>query len=129
MKHRLTPPAIERMFPDEDTAEAWFITARWPDGILCAHCGSDRVNRYKPQVFRCYDCRKFFSGKTGTALHSSNLTYRQWAIAVYLLTTRANAPLSELHRNIGVSPVTAWRMAHLIHEAWKQLEEGERGND
>ena len=120
MKHRLTLSAIERKFPDEDTAEAWFITARWPDGIFCIHCGSARVNRYKPLVFRCRDCREFFSTKTGTALHSSNLSYRQWAIAVHLLTTRANAPIAELGQNIGVSPITTWRMANLINELWME---------
>ena len=125
MKHRLTFPAIERMFPDEDTAEQWFIEARWQGSIRCVHCGSDRVNRYKPQVFRCRDCRKFFSTKTGTALHSSNLSYRQLVIAVHLLTTRANAPIAELHLNLGVSPITAWRMANLINELWMEKE----GND
>ena len=126
MKHRLTTPAIERMFPDEDTAEAWFITARWPDGIRCVHCGSDRISRYRPLVFRCRDCRKFFSVKTGTALHSSNLSYRQWALATYLLTTRVKeAPIAELHLNLGVSPITAWRMANLINELWMEKE----GND
>ena len=126
MKHRLPLPAIERMFPDEDAAERFFITARWPDGILCVHCGSNRVNRYKPQVFRCRDCRKFFSAKTATTMHSSNLSYRQLAIAVHLLTNRVkDAPLAELHRNIGVSRITAWRMANLINELWMEKE----GND
>ena len=23
------------MFPDDDTAEAWFINRRWPDGVRC----------------------------------------------------------------------------------------------
>ena len=129
MKHRLTLPAIERMFPDEDAAERFFIMARWPDGILCVHCGSNRVNRYKPQVFRCRDCRKFFAAKTATTIHSSNLSYRQLAIAVHLLTTMANAPIAELHRNIGVSRITAWRMAHLIHDVWNEFKDDGEQDD
>ena len=124
MKHRLTLPAIERMFPDEDTAERFFIKARWLDGILCVHCGSDRLDRYH-QSFRCRGCRKLFSTKTGTALHSSNLTYRQWAIAVHLLTNHVkDAPLAELHRNIGVSSITAWRMANLVQKLMEKEKEG-----
>lgn len=26
---------INRLFPDDETAEAWFIHTRWPDGMAC----------------------------------------------------------------------------------------------
>ena len=32
-----------RMFPDDDVAERWFISNRWPNGIECPHCGSSNV--------------------------------------------------------------------------------------
>ena len=28
---------ITRMFPDNETAEQWFIDTRWPDGPRCPH--------------------------------------------------------------------------------------------
>ena len=34
---------LHRMFPDDATAEAWFIRQRWPGGIFCPHCGSANV--------------------------------------------------------------------------------------
>ena len=59
-----------RMIPDEDTAEAWWVQSRWPHGVVCPGCGSlriqDRTTR-KPQPYRCRDCRKDFSAKTGLA--------------------------------------------------------------
>ena len=33
-----------KLFPDDATAEQWFIKARWPNGIACPRCGSVRVN-------------------------------------------------------------------------------------
>ena len=33
-----------QMFPDDATAEKWFIHTRWPDGMACPRCGSVRVS-------------------------------------------------------------------------------------
>ena len=30
----------ESDFPDEDSAEGWFINTLWPDGVRCPRCGS-----------------------------------------------------------------------------------------
>ena len=27
------------MFPDEKATNDWLIARRWPDGIICPHCG------------------------------------------------------------------------------------------
>ena len=32
-----------RCFPDDRTAEAWFVSRRWPSGVVCVHCGSVRI--------------------------------------------------------------------------------------
>ena len=57
------------MFPDDAAAERWFVETRWPDGERgCPHCGSVstyEVKSRKPQPYRCHDCRKYFSVKTG----------------------------------------------------------------
>lgn len=60
----------------EADAARRFAEARWPDGIRCAHCGSERVaernrpGRRWPQ-WRCRDCRKEFTAVTRTALHAT----------------------------------------------------------
>ena len=67
--------AVE-MFADPDFTEAWFVEQRWPNGIACSECGSLNIQHRrtrKPQPFRCNDCRKDFSVKTGTVMHSSKL--------------------------------------------------------
>lgn len=37
--------------------------------------------------FRCRDCKKYISFKTGTAMESSNLSLRKWVWAIYLENT------------------------------------------
>lgn len=109
-------------FPDDKTAEKWFIANRWTDGIRCAHCDGYNVseNSKHPQMpFHCRDCRKFFSVKTNSFMHSSKIGYQKWLIAIYLMTTNLKGISSmKLHREIGVTQKTAWHMTHRIREAW-----------
>lgn len=111
------------MFSDEEAVERMFIEARWPEGVACPECGSldvhERPTR-KPQPFRCRDCRKDFSVKTGTVMHGSNLPLSKWALAAYLLTTNLKGVSSmKLHRDLGVTQKTAWHLAHRIRKAWE----------
>ena len=53
-----------RMFPDDKTAEAWFVQKRWPDGVRCPKCDSDNIQigpKHPDMPYRCRTCRKFFS--------------------------------------------------------------------
>ena len=111
---------ITRQFDTPEKGEAWFIEQRWPNGIACPHCGSINVATIasrKPQPFRCRDCRKHFSVKTGTVLQSSNISLDKWAIAFYLYMTNLKGVSSmKLHRDLGITQKAAWHMAHRIRE-------------
>ena len=112
---------VVKMFDTHGKAEAWFLEQRWPDGVACPFCGSVAVSprpSRKPQPFRCRDCRKDFSVKTGTVLHSSNIPLSKWAIGFYLFMTNLKGVSSmKLHRDLGISQKSAWHMAHRIREA------------
>ncbi len=111
---------ITRQFDTPEKGEAWFIEQRWPNGIACPHCGSVNVATIasrNPQPFRCRDCRKHFSVKTGTVLQSSNISLDKWAIAFYLYMTNLKGVSSmKLHRDLGITQKAAWHMAHRIRE-------------
>ena len=118
----LTLIDLFEMFPDDDTAETWFVAQRWPNGVACPKCGSLGVtlkSKHPTMPYHCKGCRKFFSAKTGTVMQSSKVGYRKWAMAVYILTTGIKGTSSmKLHRDIGVTQKTAWHMAHRIRESW-----------
>ena len=111
---------VVKMFDAEEKAEAWFIEQRWPDGPVCPFCQSTNVQTRptrKPQPFRCRTCRKDFSVKTKTVLHSSNIPLSKWAIGFYLYMTNLKGVSSmKLHRDLGIGQPAAWHMAHRIRE-------------
>ena len=116
-----------KMFPDDETAEKWFIHTRWPDGMACPRCGSINVNErttHQTMPHRCRDCRRYFSAKKGTIMECSNLNYQIWAIAVYLFTTTLKGVSSmKLHRDLDVTQRTAWYLLHRIRETMSTQEQ------
>ena len=81
---------IFQMFPDDATAEIWFVDVRWSNGVHCPHCGSTNVQtgaKHKSMPYRCRDkaCGKRFSAKSKTVMESSNLGYQVWAICHLLV--------------------------------------------
>ena len=122
----ITMVELMQMFPDDETAANWFVEQRWPDGVHCAHCESDNVQegaKHPTMPYRCRSCRKFFSVKTNTVMHSSKLGYQVWALAIYLLATGLKGASSmKLHRDLGVTQKTAWHLAHRIRETWQDKQ-------
>lgn len=120
-----------KMFPDDETAKQWFIKTYWPDGIACRDCGSTNINentKHPSMPFRCRDCRKRFSPKTGTVMQGSKLGYQTWAIAIYLLSTSLKGVSSmKLHRDLNVTQKTAWYISHRIRKALDNAPEALSG--
>ena len=114
---------LTQMFPDEQTATAWFEQHVWPAGRCCGHCGSIEtraVPNATPMPYWCTDCRSYFSVRTGTALERSKVPLRKWAVAIYLeITSLKSVSSMKLHRDLGVTQSTAWFMLHRIREAWR----------
>ena len=116
---------ITAMFPTDEAAEKWIEAERWPDGPVCPHCGSLNVQasiKHRSMTHRCRDCpnRAMFSLKTGTVMHRTQLGYREWAIAIYLLATNLKGVSSmKLHRDLGITQKSSWYLAHRLREGWK----------
>ncbi len=114
---------IMRKFPDDATAEAWFIGRRWPNGITCPHCGSTNVQsgaKHKTMPYRCREkeCAKRFSAKTGTVMEGSKLGFQVWMIATFLLSTSLKSVSSmKLHRDLNINQRSAWFLAHRLRTA------------
>ena len=122
-RNGITLKALFEMFPDDATAEQWFIDNRWPNGITCPDCGSDKNVKartaHPTMPHRCNSCRKFFSVKHGTAMQSSKIGYQDWAIALYIVATGLKGTSSmKVHRDLGITQKSAWHLAHRIRQAF-----------
>ena len=112
---------ITKMFPDNETAENWFIQNRWHGVIDCPFCCSENVKERKTvqRSWRCRDCRKDFSTKTNTLMQGSNLGFQKWAIAIYLLTTNLKGIAStKLASDLNITQKSAWHLAMRIRETY-----------
>ena len=106
-------------YPTEDAAMEQFKEWRWADGIRCPNCDGLRINLSRQKMpYRCKDCRKRFSLRTGTIMAASNLPFRTWIVAVYLLSVNTKGIAStQLAKELAVTQKTAWNLAQRIRKA------------
>jgi transposase-like protein len=112
------PDLIER-FGSEDKCHAYLEELRWPDGVECPRCGSDKISRIaKRRQFDCDACRYQFSVRVGTLFHDSKLPLWKWFLAVYVMgESKKGVSANQLKRMLGVSYKTAWYLCHRIRAA------------
>jgi transposase-like protein len=118
------PKLIER-FGSEDKCHAYLEELRWPEGVKCPRCGSDKISRIKARrQFDCDGCRYQFSVRVGTVLQDSKLPLWKWFLAVYMMCeARKGVSANQLKRMLGVSYKTAWFLCHRIRSA--MIQDGE----
>lgn len=111
-----------KRFPDERACLDYFEGIKFQDGKFCPHCSKNDIYRFSDgKRFRCADCEKDFSLRTGTIFEDSKLPLRKWFIAIYLLTTTKKGISSvELAEKVGVTQRTGWFMDHRIRNAMTQ---------
>jgi len=114
----------EPQHQSEEAARQWFETLRWPDGVVCPHCGSigRAYARSKSGLYRCAEkeCRKDFTVKTKSVLESSHIPLRLWAQAFTLLcSSKKGMSAHQVHRTLKITYKSAWFLCHRIREAMR----------
>ncbi len=125
-RNELSLNDIFLIFPDNETAENWFIRQRWVYRVQCPFCQSTNVAERKTvkMAWRCRPCRKDFSTKTGTLMQGSPLGFRIWAIAIYAMTTSLKGIAStKLASDLGITQKSAWHLSHRIRKAYEIHED------
>jgi transposase-like protein len=113
-------------FGTDDLCREYLEDLRWPDGVRCLRCGSDKISRIgwkTPKGRRQYDCgscRYRFSVTAGTVLHDSHLPLWKWFAATYLMIeSRKGISANQLRRTLKVAHKTAWYLTHRIRAAMR----------
>jgi hypothetical protein len=108
-------------FANQDNCRNYLVARRWPKGVICPRCGSNKVvflpkyNRWQCSV--THDARQFTS-KTGTIMEESPIGLDKWLMAMWLIVNCKNGISSyEIHRAIGVTQKSAWFLDHRIRLA------------
>lgn len=118
-------------FKSPENCLAYMVPRRWPNGVTCPTCGTDRV-KFQPQHNR-WQCsvhhpKRQFTLKTGTIMEDSPIGLEKWLPAIWLLSSARNGISSwELHRALGVTQKTAWFMLGRIRLAMQDDAGGKLG--
>jgi transposase-like protein len=110
-----------RYFADPNVALGFFVNFRWPDGVVCPHCGSDKVHFLANQ--RRWKCgtnhaKRQFTVKVGTVMEDSPLGLDKWAVCIWLEINCKNSISSyEIGRHLDITQKSAWFMLHRVRFA------------
>jgi transposase-like protein len=111
-------------FSNPGNAFLFFKSIRWPNGVRCPHCGSDKVTFLaNAKVWKCKTAhpKQKFSAKVGTIFEDSPIGLEKWLPAMWLAANCKNGISSyELHRALGVTQKTAWFMLQRIRLAMQK---------
>jgi transposase-like protein len=95
---------------------------RWPKGIKCPACQSDKISRiFDRDQFDCDSCRYQFSATAGTIFHDSHLPLTKWFLATYIVVeSKKGISANQLKRMLSISYKTAWYLCHRIRKAMEE---------
>ena len=106
-------------FSDLDVATQYVAKMRFPNGVVCVHCGTLEPYYLKTRrIWKCKHCGKQFSVKVGTIFEDSPIGLDKWLAAMWMIANAKNGISSyEIHRALGVTQKSAWFMLHRIRLA------------
>lgn len=127
---QLTAPQFDKLFPNEEACDNYLVANRWPKGIHCPRCGSDKVYPLATMKFKweCPDCREGgayrFSHLVGTIFENTKVDLRDWFKVIHLmLTAKKGMSAMQIQRIMGFgSYKTAWYVCHRIRTALQDKE-------
>jgi hypothetical protein len=109
-------------FSNPDNCIGYIAIRRWPNGVVCAVCGSEKVSAFNPtrRTWKCgsHHPRREFSVKVGTIYEDSPISLDKWLTATWMLTNCKNGVSSyEIARDVKVTQKSAWFMLQRIRLA------------
>jgi len=131
---------LEPHFTDEDKAREYLEQMRWPDGVVCPHCGlvgeaykitvkektfeeikatRKRIRKPRKGLWKCAGCRKQFTVTVKSIFEDSHIPLHKWLLAIHLMcASKKGVSAHQLMRMLNIRQYkSAWFMAHRIRYA------------
>jgi transposase-like protein len=139
--HRIGPNLIDvsKIFGTEDACRAYLEAMRWPTGVRCIKCGSNKISKFVTKgrerrdiegvivkrspdrhLYQCLDreCRYQFTVTDGTIFNDTHLPLNKWFMATAMMcNAKKGVSAKQMERDLGVSYKTAWYLCHRIRKA------------
>jgi len=119
-------------FPNEEACKTYLVAKRWPKGVRCPRCNTEKVFHVTSRPFhwvcKAKNCGKRngyrFSVITKTIFENTNYPLRTWFIVIFLMFhSKKGMSAHQIHRMLGTgSYETAWFMCHRIRAAMNNDE-------
>jgi transposase-like protein len=115
---------LVEQFADEKRTRTYLEGLRWPNGVRCPRCQSDKISHVlKRDQFDCDSCRYQFSVTSGTIFHDSHLPLWKWLLATYLMMeSKKSISANQMKRTLKISYKTAWYLCHRIRKAIEEAK-------
>ena len=131
MRNETEPKTLQQAivyFSNPDNCINYLVERRWPEGVICPNCGSDKVT-FMP-ARRVWQCKARhpkaqFSVKVGTIFEDSAIGLDKWLCAMWMLANCKNGVSShEIARTVGVTQKSAWFMLQRLRLALQDDDSG-----
>lgn len=101
---------------------------RWPNGLYCPRCGSERIKGAPPstrQAHRCAECKLLFSVKSRSLMAQSRASDGAWAEAIrVVMASSGGITGTKLNESLGCGAGACRDMISRIKEGAAMLEQG-----
>jgi transposase-like protein len=114
-------------FPTDDACLEHLMEVRYGLRHACAACNKDKPEAERREwtfhrlgdrkAFSCANCGTHIYPQAGTIFQDSRTSLQLWFYAIFLfVTTRHGVSGMEIHRVLGVTKKTGWRIGHQIRK-------------
>jgi transposase-like protein len=126
LQHSEIVEELPKACSDELLAVEFLETRRWGDTPCCIHCGSVAVykmvdkdgGRSKRFLWRCRDCKKQYTVRSGTVYEDSRIPLRHWCYAFWAAcASKKGVSALQIKRQTGLSYKSALFLMHRIRFA------------
>lgn len=124
---------IHETFKTDDDCLEYLAALRWPGGVRCVTCGTDKVRQYtsptkkqsRRKIYQCQEptCKQQFTATAGTIFHDTHMPLTKWFMALSIIVdAKKGVSALQLQRHLNCGYKAAWYLGHRIRKAMEETD-------